>query len=120
MSQYRLTSGERDLLQRWFYDPYGYADRARAVDGTTLRQALAADPDLDVLGWLNARQAGRDEDGWEEAGLVWWALHNEDRSVRRRPPQFPAWEHILRRWAARNPPASHRPLIQKLLNVVGV
>lgn len=105
MAQYTLTSKERDLLEEW-YDEY-----------LTRIQAPA---DVDLARWLDTTPPTTAREVWDGAGLIWWALHNENRTIRRLPPQASAWKQLLTLWLESLPPddQQQRTLFEKLVAVL--
>ncbi len=101
MPQFNLAAPEEQIVVSWLFEPFGYLDFAiRSSDGQTARQALAADPGLDVTQWVRGN-AMLDPAISSEVGMVWWMWKNDQVSIP--PPQKPAeaaeWAAILQGWA---------------------
>ena len=101
MPRYNLAAPEGQIIVTWLFEPNGYLDYAvRVSDGQTARQALAADPDLDVTQWVRDNELTEPEA--EETGMVWWIWKNNQVNISppNRPPEAAGWVSILDRWVA--------------------
>lgn len=99
MPRYNLAAPEAQIVVTWLFEPNGYLDYAvRVSDGQTAREALAADPDLDVTQWVRDNELTEPEAG--ETGMIWWTWKNDQVNIP--PPQRPAeaeeWAAILQSW----------------------
>ena len=104
MPQYNLTGPEREIAVSWLFEPVGYLDNAVNSSGVSARQALAAEPTLDVTVWIrtNTKAAATDQRDWDATGMVWWIWKKNGVNVTppQRPPEAAAWIGILQEWAA--------------------
>lgn len=101
MPQYNLAAPEEQIIVSWLFEPDGYLDFAvRASDGQTARQALAADPNLDVTQWV--RDNALTDPQAAETGMVWWIWKFDRINVTppSRPPETDAWVAVLNSWDA--------------------
>lgn len=101
MPQYNLTAFEEQIVVSWLFEPWGYLDFAvRSSDGQTAREALAADPTLDVAQWV--RDNTMTDPQATETGMVWWIWKNDQVNVTPpgRPPEAAEWVAILEGWDA--------------------
>ena len=99
MPQYNLAAPEERVIVTWLFEPNGYLDYAvRVSDGQTAREALAADPDLDVVQWVRDNELTESQAG--ETGMVWWIWKNDQVNVPppQRPPEAAEWAAILQLW----------------------
>lgn len=101
MPQYNLAAPEEQVVVTWLFEPDGYLDFAVCVsDGQTAREALAADPGLDVAQWI--RDNPQTDPQATEAAMVWWIWRNDQVNVTppARPPEAASWVAILQGWDA--------------------
>lgn len=99
MPQYTLAAPERKIIVSWIFEPDGYLDYAvRVSDGMTAREALVADPGLDITQWIRANQFTEPEAA--ETGMVWWIWKNSGVNIPppNRPPETAEWIVILEYW----------------------
>lgn len=99
MPQYTLAAPERKIIVSWLFEPNGYLDYAKRVsDGMSAREALAADPGLDVTQWCRDNPLVEPE--MYECGMVWWIWKNSGVNIPppQRPPETAAWIAILEYW----------------------
>ena len=103
MPQYNLTGPEREIVVSWLFESSGYLDVGNSL-GITARQALIADPTLDVTVWIrtNVKGASVDQRDWDATGMVWWIWKHNGVNVTppQRPPESALWISILQEWAA--------------------
>ena len=52
MSTYNLAAPEEQVVVTWLFEPLGYLDAESIALGQTGREALTADPGLDVTQWV--------------------------------------------------------------------
>ncbi len=101
MPQYNLASPEAQIIVSWLFEPYGYLDFAvRSSDRQTAREALAADPMLDVTQWLQSNTMTDPQA--TETGMTWWIWKNDQVNIvpPQRPPAAAEWVTILQGWDA--------------------
>ena len=101
MPQYNLAAPELQVVVTWLFEPQGYLDFAvRVNDGQTAREALDADPGLDVAQWV--RDNALTEPEAAETGMMWWIRANDQVNITppTRPPETAAWLAILEGWDA--------------------
>lgn len=101
MPSYNLAAPEEQVVVTWLFEPQGYLDFAvRVSDGQTAREALAADPGLDVTQWI--RDNPPTDPQATETAMVWWIWKNDQVNVTppTRPPETTAWLAILQNWDA--------------------
>lgn len=95
MPRYTLAAPEKEVVICWLFEPNGWLDYAVNTEGISAREALAADPELDVTQWM--RDNTFDDPEMYELGLTWWILQNDGVNVPppNRPPETPEWIAIL-------------------------
>lgn len=104
MARYTLTGPERQIVTSWLFEQDGYLDAAVSQGAVSARQALAADPNLDVTEWIrnNIRGVDTDPDNWSQCGMVWWIRRTSDLNLNvtpgNRPPETAAWVAYLNVW----------------------
>lgn len=101
MPQYNLASPEEQVVVTWLFEPQGYLDFAvRVSDGQSAREALQADPGLDVTQWV--RNNTLTEPQATETGMIWWVWAHDQVNVTppSRPPETTTWIAILEGWDA--------------------
>ena len=101
MPSYNLTATELRVLTTWLFEPSGYLDFAvRSSDSQTAREALAADPALDVTQWIRDNLQD-DINQSNETAMVWWIRANDRVNISRpqRPVEFGSWTAILTGWS---------------------
>lgn len=102
MARYTLTTDEQSILTTWLFEPSGYLDQAFRTDGQTARQALAAQPVLDVANWIltNTKHPNCLASDWLECRMVWWLRANNNVNVNapQMPPDVATWRPILQQW----------------------
>lgn len=99
MPQYTLAAPEEKIIVSWLFEPNGYLDYAtRVSDGLAAREALAADPALDITQWC--RDNPLEEPEMYECGMVWWIWKHSNVNIPPpgRPPEAPYWATTLQRW----------------------
>ena len=100
--QYNLTGPEREIVVSWLFEVQGYLDVARNDVGVSARQALAANPSLDVTVWIrtNTKGVNIDQRDWDATGMVWWIWKHDGVNVTppQRPPESALWIGILTEW----------------------
>lgn len=110
MPQYNLTPTQMQILTTWLYEPFGYLDTVALDIGQSARQALQAQPTLDVTQWVRDHTAG----GWSFNGepaeaespmglaMVWWIRAHDQVNITppSRPPETAQWVAILNGWDA--------------------
>jgi len=113
MPQYNLTGPEQEIVVSWLFESSGYLDVGNSL-GITARQALIADPTLDVTVWIRTSIKGNygpghwaegrpvDQRDWDATGMVWWIWKHNGVNVTppQRPPESALWISILQEWAA--------------------
>ena len=90
------------MVVTWLFEPHGYLDFAvRTADGRTAREALAADPGLDVTQWVRDHPQ-QDPAHSIEVAMVWWIRANDgvNLTLLARPPESASWVAILQQWGA--------------------
>jgi len=111
VARYNLAAPERQIAVSWLFEPVGYLDVAKnnQIDdqhpqGLSARQALAANPTLDVTVWIRTNTKGpfTDQRDWDGTGMVWWIWKNDNVNVTpaNRPPEAAFWAGILQEWTA--------------------
>ncbi len=108
MPGYNLAQPEEQVVVTWLFEPLGYLDAESIALGQTGREALTADPGLDVTQWV--RDNG--SQGWNfngrrydsvgiELSMVWWVWKNDQVNISQptRPPETDAWITLLQGWA---------------------
>jgi hypothetical protein len=101
MPRYNLTQTQTSIIVTWLFEPNGYLDFAKRQDtGQSAREALALDPDLDVVQWV--RDHPQTEPEATETAMVWWIWKHDQVNVTppSRPPEAAAWTAILAAWDA--------------------
>ena len=107
MSTYNLAAPEEQVVVTWLFEPLGYLDAKSIALGQTGREALTADPSLDVTQWVRDNGSlgwnfnGRRYDSvGNELLMVWWIWKNDQVNVTppSRPPESDAWIAILQSW----------------------
>ncbi len=102
MASYNLAAPETQVVATWLFEPQGYLDVAvRASDGQTAREALAADPGLDVTQWVRDNPQQQPANSGE-AAMVWWIRAHDQVNITlpSRPPESASWIAILQEWGA--------------------
>lgn len=103
MARYTLTQSQREVLVSWLFEPGGYLDAAVNDAGQSARQALAADPNLDVTVWIRTNTKGADvaQSDWDACAMVWWIWKHENINIRPQdlPPETPIWLALLDEWS---------------------
>lgn len=127
MPSYNLTQTQTAIIVTWLFEPNGYLDFAKRQDtGQSAREALALDPDLDVVQWV--RDHPQTEPEATETAMVWWIWKHDQVNVTppSRPPEAAAWVAILEGWDAsiqsgfdRASQADRNQKSQQLFNVNG-
>lgn len=107
MPSYNLAAPEERVVVTWLFEPWGYLDVESITLGQTAREALSADPGLDLAQWVrdNGSQ-GWNFDGQRfdsvagELAMVWWVWKNDQVNVTppSRPPETDDWIVILQGW----------------------
>ena len=100
MPSYNLAAPETQVIVTWLFEPQGYLDFAvRVSDGLTAREALLADPGLDVTQWVRDNPQ-QDPANSSEVAMVWWIRANDQVNVAppARPPERASWIAILQGW----------------------
>ena len=136
MPSYNLAQPEEQVVVTWLFEPLGYLDAESIALGQTGREALTADPSLDVTQWVrdNGSQGwnfnGRRYDSvGNELSMVWWIWKNDQVNVTppSRPPESDAWIAILQGWDAsidagfaRSPQQARNSSIVPIFDEVGV
>jgi hypothetical protein len=102
MATYNLTGPEREIITSWLFEEGGYLDAAINVFEESARQALLANPSLNVLTWIRTNQIGifTDADNWSQCGMIWWIRINDGVNVNnpQRPPERVQWRAYLELW----------------------
>lgn len=102
MPSFNMTQPQLNILTTWLFEPNGYLDFAVNDAGVTARQALAADPGLDVTQWVrdNTMMPGGDLISWNEVAMIWWIRANDQVNIPtpQRPPESAEWATILHEW----------------------
>lgn len=108
--KYNLSSPEYRILTSWLYESPGYLDLRSERAGETAREALAADPALDVVQWFRDNDngdsprwtfLGGDADWWaDETPMVWWIRSKDNVDVPEAdvPSESLIWIVILEGW----------------------
>lgn len=99
MPSYNLAAPELQVVTTWLFEPQGYLDFAvRVADGQSAREALLADPGLDVAQWI--RDNPQTNPQATETAMTWWIRTSDQVNVTppTRPPEASAWIAILQIW----------------------
>lgn len=99
MPRFTLAAPEEKIIISWLFEPNGYLDYAvRAADGISAREALVADPELDVTQWMRDNEF--DEPEMYECGMIWWIRNKNGVNITppTRPPETPDWIATLEYW----------------------
>ena len=99
MPRFTLAAPEEKIIISWLFEPNGYLDYAiRVSDGMTAREALTADPGLDITQWIRDNELTEPEAA--ETGMVWWIwkFSNVNVTPPMRPPETTDWIAILEYW----------------------
>ncbi len=94
MPNYNLAAPEEEVVVTWLFEPLGYLDAESISLGQTAREALSANPGLDVTQWVR----GNGSQGWVfdgsrhdpvggELAMVWWIWKNDQVNIT--PPARP-------------------------------
>jgi len=102
---YNLSAPETQVVVSWLFGQDEYLDYAVNNAGVSARQALLAEPALDVTAWIRANTVNplADEDhlkAWTECSMIWWIWKHDNVNVPRpqRPPETAVWVLILQGW----------------------
>lgn len=102
MATYNLTGPEQQIITSWLFEPGGYLDSAVNNLGVSARQALVAQPTLNVLTWIrtNTPDANTDPDNWSQTGMIWWIRISNGVNITNpnRPPERIPWRAYLTLW----------------------
>ena len=99
MPRFTLAAPEEKIIVSWLFEPNGYLDYAiRVSDGMSAREALAADPGLDITQWIRDNEFTEPEAA--ETGMVWWIWKHSNVNITppTRPPETAGWIAILEYW----------------------
>ncbi len=136
MPSYNLAKPEEQVVVTWLFEPLGYLDTESIALGQTGREALTADPGLDVTQWVRDKGSqgwnfnGRRYDSVSsELSMVWWVWKNDQVNIMQptRPPETDTWITILQGWDdsivagfARSPQQARNSNIVPIFDEAGV
>jgi hypothetical protein len=102
MATYNLTGPEQQIITSWLFEEGGYLDAAVNSLEVSAREALDANPSLNVLEWIRTNSPGffTDPDNWSQCGMIWWIRINNGVNINnpQRPPERLAWRAYLAVW----------------------
>lgn len=95
MPSYNLTQNEEEIIVTWLGEPEGYLDFAINSLGVSAREALIADPGLDVTEWIRsvAKRSDVEQSDWDGCSRWWWIWKNDQVNITppTRPPEAVVW-----------------------------
>ena len=102
MARYTLNTNESSILTSWLFEVGGYLDSAVNNAGVSARQALAAQPSLDISVWIRTNTIGAftDPATWDECAMVWWMRSREGVNINANqlPVEKTQWIAKLQAW----------------------
>lgn len=101
-TKYNLTANERAVVIDFLYEPFGYLDACVDNTGTSARQALISNPQLDVTTWIltGTKGEGTFQGDWNDCAMFWWILQNDNVTVNVQPQNSTAWDAVLAAYEA--------------------
>jgi hypothetical protein len=111
MAKWNLNANSEKVVRSWLFETESYLDQAvRLSDGQTARQALLADPTLDVTTWIRANTQATytviTVQGSpvliSEPAMVWYIRAKDNAQItptnRPLPAEIAGWSAILTLW----------------------